>query len=278
MSFSQLFYSLPSPPPTHPALLSSSSPASSPLEAAADGRTSSSGGWAVAGLLSLPPCRFDGECAAALDSGCWVPNGGAEQGGVVGGPARRRAAAPPLPSSPTPAGLVPVSTCAPQIERSSSGLLFWMQIERPLLRRSSHFRLQIERLLLQLRPAADLTISGLRALDGAPLAAELPRVTDTGEGSSPASPCDWRAWRSAGSSKLGGSSELLLVPAATAGRRAPAGEQKAMVIQHPSLPFRSDADELCTGCQSAASAPPLCFAPVRRGGGTGAAGKHQFRT
>jgi hypothetical protein len=108
---------------------------------------------------------------------------------VVGGPARRRAAAPPLPSSPTPAGLVPVSTCAPQIERSSSDPLFRMQIERPLLRRSSHFRLQIERLLLQLRPAADLTISGLRASDGAPLAAELPRATDTGEGSSPASPC-----------------------------------------------------------------------------------------
>jgi hypothetical protein len=140
-------------------------------------------------FLSLsPPSHFDGECSAALNSGCWAPDGGAGQGGVVEGPAHCRAATPPPPSSPTSAGLVPASTCAPQIKHSSSGPLLRLQIERPLLRWSSLYRLQIERLLLQLRPAAGLTISGLRAPDGAPLAEELPRAIDPGEGSSPASP------------------------------------------------------------------------------------------
>jgi hypothetical protein len=140
-------------------------------------------------FLSLsPPSHFDGECSAALNSGCWAPDGGAGQGGVVEGPAHCRAATPRPPSSPTSAGLVPASTCAPQIKHSSSGPLFRLQIERPLLRWSSLYRLQIERLLLQLRPATGLTISGLRTPDGAPLAEELPHAIDPGEGSAPSSP------------------------------------------------------------------------------------------
>jgi hypothetical protein len=198
-------------------------------------------------------------------------------------PSFHSAARTPSPSvAPPPA---PPRVAAPPAlaSRPFPDPLFRLQIERPLLQQSSLFRLQIKWLLLQLRLAAGLAISGLRAPNGDPLAAELLRATDPGAGRSPCGRC---AWRPGGCSELSGGSELPLAlwPAhVEAGglqraRRGLGAPLHRLVAAAVSSRFQADREHQTTflhlPCPYHSSPPRSPDRPSLPLGGTGSRGGH----